>query len=413
MKKLFTLACATIMAVSAMAQSQTQLTIQIKKDNKNFLELGELTNKGTNMTAVPGSALEAFTYSIDLEAGEYQVYIGGTKSDGSAIGTAYAPKFTLTSTKTVHFWGRVQSGKNYVDGLCTAVQYGMMDGNWCYYAPAVPSYESTTLDAYFVMPVSAEWQKLKVGAEVKVLADNVLTGNSTPPFTLKQNGTYVKSIQGVKKAVIDYATWTATIYNLDAIDVNITSAGASTLCCPNPLTIPSGVKAYTLSHDGSAALIATEVTTTIPANTPVLLNGAEGTYTFNFAGDFVAPGTAKTTTSKDYMPVVTASGNVLNGIYNSMYVPQNSYVLQNGENGVGFYKVDVTNYPVNAFRCYVSLPAADAHAKLNIVFPEDIPTGISNIATAQNNTMFNIAGQRVNSNTKGIVIKNGKKYLNK
>lgn len=42
-------------------------------------------------------------------------------------------------------------------------------------------------------------------------------------------------------------------------------------------------------------------------------------------------------------------------------------------------------------------------------------TGITNISAdkASDNVLYNVAGQRVNANAKGLVIKNGKKYINK
>lgn len=43
--------------------------------------------------------------------------------------------------------------------------------------------------------------------------------------------------------------------------------------------------------------------------------------------------------------------------------------------------------------------------------PKSVTTGISNVSNEDNAPMFNLAGQRVNGNVKGIVIKNGKKIL--
>lgn len=44
------------------------------------------------------------------------------------------------------------------------------------------------------------------------------------------------------------------------------------------------------------------------------------------------------------------------------------------------------------------------------------PTGISNVeasASAKSSILYNLAGQQVSESYKGIVVKNGKKYLNK
>lgn len=48
-----------------------------------------------------------------------------------------------------------------------------------------------------------------------------------------------------------------------------------------------------------------------------------------------------------------------------------------------------------------------------IYFETGVATGINNVNADDNTNTYNVAGQRVNNSVKGIVIKNGKKYLNK
>ena len=133
-----------------------------------------------------------------------------------------------------------------------------------------------------------------------------ITANSTgtPPFGMTVNS----SAAGIKKITLDYSKWAISVDEATSVDVTIGAAGASTLCAPAALTIPSGVKAYTLEYDGSA-LQAHEVTTTIPANTPVLLNAAAGNYSFAIAGD-ASIGT-DVRSSKTYYPDVTTTNNNL------------------------------------------------------------------------------------------------------
>jgi glucuronoarabinoxylan endo-1,4-beta-xylanase len=79
---------------------------------------------------------------------------------------------------------------------------------------------------------------------------------------------------------------------------------------------------------------------TIPANTPVLVN-ATGNYTFTGTGNVSTP------------KAITV--NQMNGVYHTIKVPANSYVLKT-ENGVtGFYKVTAGNEPmINPFRAYLT-----------------------------------------------------------
>ncbi|MDD6978162.1 MAG: hypothetical protein PUI72_07615 [Prevotellaceae bacterium] len=207
---------------------------------------------------------------------------------------------------------------------------------------------------------------------------------------------------GVGKATLDLKTFKFTIENnIFDTPLTVTSAGASTLVLPYKATIPEGVKAYTLEHKkGEATAIATELTGFIPANTPVLINAEAGTY--NFHGE--------TTAWEKYETTVGA----LTSVRTCKYVPEGSYVLQNHNGQVGFYKV-VKEKPVmiGANRAYLTPSVAMAAAKINIEYPE--VTGITSIkdTTIENDVMYNLAGQKVGNDYRGIVIKNGYKFFNK
>ena len=66
---------------------------------------------------------------------------------------------------------------------------------------------------------------------------------------------------------------------------------------------------------------------------------------------------------------------------------------------------------ISPFRAYFTGIPQGASAKLN--FDDEATTGITNVNAAESNddTLYNLAGQKVNAAYKGIVIKNGKKYL--
>jgi len=174
-------------------------------------------------------------------------------------------------------------------------------------------------------------------------------------------------------------------------------AGAGTLCLPFAAAIPEGVKAYTLAYISGDAATATPVKTTIPANTPVLLNGS-GEVTFTGSGAAIDADAAN------------VSG-ALTGVFAQGFVPQNSYVLQKKGDAPCFYQVDAdSKIAIKPFRAYLTAQASGAPA-LRIVF-EDIATAIKNVATeAQDGVFFNLAGQRVNKAQKGIFIANGKKVV--
>ena len=216
-------------------------------------------------------------------------------------------------------------------------------------------------------------------------SQNVIVGTTCAKLVLADNHPF--------KAPFDF-TATAASYNTT---IN-TTAQAGTLCLPFAATIPAGVDAWTLTYTSGEKATPTPVTTTIPANTPVLLNGSGSK---SFTGSSVEVDADATNTS-----------GAMTGVFKQGYVPQNSYVLQSGDEGIGFYKVDAENtIIIKPFRAY--LTAQSGGARIFIDFGED-PTGINNVTAKkaeENGAYFNLAGQRVAQPTKGLYIVNGKKVV--
>lgn len=79
--------------------------------------------------------------------------------------------------------------------------------------------------------------------------------------------------------------------------------------------------------------------------------------------------------------------------------------------GINASIVKANGVKISPFRAYFTGIPEGASAKLN--FDDEETTGITNVNAAENNddTLYNLAGQKVNAAYKGIVIKNGKKYL--
>jgi len=58
----------------------------------------------------------------------------------------------------------------------------------------------------------------------------------------------------------------------------------------------------------------------------------------------------------------------------------------------------------------------DGSSEVYIYYDEQTETGISNVAVSgkkATDVIYNLNGQRVDANYKGVVIKNGKKFVNK
>ena len=178
----------------------------------------------------------------------------------------------------------------------------------------------------------------------------------------------------------------------------ITSAGWATLYTPYALNFSgvAGLTAYTATCDGSTVTL-TDVEN-VPANTGVVLKGDANTYSIPvIASSETAPGALKGSATE---------ATAYNAITNTTL-----YILTKEDGGVQFNPM--TSGELAAGKAY--LPLTTTGAKLRVVFAGDDATAIKAIATEadEDDAIYNVAGQRVNAAYKGIIIKNGKKYINK
>ena len=138
-----------------------------------------------------------------------------------------------------------------------------------------------------------------------------------------------------------------------SLPVSITAAGYATLCAPVALTIPTGVTAYTIVVESDNSLTMTALDGKIPAGTPVVLEGAAGSYNFDIATADAFDG-----------------DNDLVGTYATILAPAGEAILQNQASGVGFYRVDLDYLEANSmtrpnvpgFRAYLDIPAVGVKA---------------------------------------------------
>lgn len=191
---------------------------------------------------------------------------------------------------------------------------------------------------------------------------------------------------------------TLTYRKVDSYTLTVGDAKAATLVLPFNATIPSGVKAYMLNYTSGDAVTATEVTGTLTANTPVLINAEAGNHEFTRTGDVSASASPKS--------------GALTGVYAETTPGTDHYILTNKYGKVGFRKTKADS-KVPAYRCYLTAESG-AH-ELSIIYDDNV-TGIRNLTPALSEgegVYYNLKGQRVANPTKGIFIVNGKKILMK
>ncbi len=194
----------------------------------------------------------------------------------------------------------------------------------------------------------------------------------------------------------------------------------------NAVKIPEGVTAYVFGIDENDELGLVEYSEAlaleglsydgvVPAGEAIVLNGA-GDVVLNYAKATNAAGDALNYllgTDKDEMIVDQFDGE---GYYYALTLNKNL-----DPKSVGFYWMNETGtvFENKAHKAYLALPKFMAgtdilNAKNAFPFNKDA-NDIKNVNTSGSaqTPMFNIAGQRVNDNAKGIIIKNGKKVLKK
>lgn len=190
----------------------------------------------------------------------------------------------------------------------------------------------------------------------------------------------------------------------------------STVCLPFALTadeLANVGKAYTLSAVNGSTATFTPVTA-IEAYTPYLLiPSASGKLLVEIAATkniANAPTEAKISVSGSYSFVGTLQAK--------KSVKQEGKEIYGFSASQGKFVHAGSNASINAFRAYIAVPstALSTAASRSIDIDFGGTTGINEIQNAHSSsaaTTYNVAGKRVDKNYKGVVIRNGKKMIQK
>jgi hypothetical protein len=180
--------------------------------------------------------------------------------------------------------------------------------------------------------------------------------------------------------------------------VTISSYGWATYTSPCAVDFTGlDVKAYAVEGHSGSSLTLSSALTAVPANTPLLLNGAEGSYAIPVAASASAVGT-----------------NLLKkgtGAAISKEDGKTKYVLGVEGGKATFLKIDGTAATVPTDKAYLEFDEEIAAPMLS--FDGEGTTGIKVIDNGQLtiDNYYNLAGQRVAQPTKGLYIVNGKKVV--
>ncbi|WP_418810378.1 hypothetical protein [Paraprevotella xylaniphila] len=193
------------------------------------------------------------------------------------------------------------------------------------------------------------------------------------------------------------------------VTLSITATGWCTLILPFDAEIPQGFEVYSCTGTevpvGTSTALVLEKAESIEAHTPYIVKGKEGdTYDFSEYG---------TALQDQY------AAGLMTGTFTQQKAVANTYVLQNQEGKVGFYKVMAGSEPtIKPYRAYINADVAEANI-VALLLP-GIGTGIDGIVAED--ALVNVydlngilvrenvkLGQALEGLSKGIYIVNGTK----
>lgn len=183
--------------------------------------------------------------------------------------------------------------------------------------------------------------------------------------------------------------------------VTLNASGLATFSSAFEYSVPTGVTAYAGTVDESAKTIAWSAINDgiIPANEGVLLKGAA-----NASVTLAASSTSKANIEGNDMKP-NLSERVKSAIGEYVYVLSGGSIMRLSEAGT-----------LAANKAYFNLSKyitnASSEAK-SFLFVWDDATGIKSMESSSNGAAYNMNGQRVDSDSKGIIIVDGKKRYNK
>ena len=195
-------------------------------------------------------------------------------------------------------------------------------------------------------------------------------------------------------------------FNKD-ISLAVSSAERATLYYSDrSFIIPEGIVARTYKIEGNVLSRSREYKKgdVLPKGTAVVLEAKEGKYIFEETSKIGETDPHNALRGSD-IKTTTSGGEVY-------------YVFGKGSNGVGFYwkKANGKAFTTEAHKAYlVYTPSKTTNAKSFLGF--DVALEIQGPTVREKTTfdgpIYNLAGQRVDKDYKGIIIVNGKKYLNR
>ncbi len=333
--------------------------------------------------------------------------LGGALHSRAFVGDSRLSEFNGTNSGFFQRYDGTNSsrGSQYYYGNTTG--YTMpLKANTIYHVTADFTNWGTTDEKPLTLNVDGP-NSTTVAYEDKTSTKNADSGSDTPDkfdiiFTTGDAGNYTIRFQ-VKGS--DSNAHNVLVSNVELKKAVATAkmqisgqAKMGTFCAPFDVTIPDGVKAYTLSESETSKetmVHMDEITDVIPAGTPVLV--ASDT---KYENDF-----------EDYMTVLNPKNddenNLLKGAFAKTAVAKDAgnYILQYQNEKCAFYLVDDDEIYIGKNRCYLHI---DGATEARITIGEEDPTAINSIEAGEEAEGLKDGKYLIDG--KVVIVKNGVKY---
>lgn len=368
-------------------------------------------------TKATGSATITATYTGD------DTYASSTASYNITVypklagaGTEDNP-YTVADVVALNNAGLLPTDSAYVKGIISEVgDFNSMYSELTYYI----SDDGTTTNQLEV------YQGLGLNGDKFTSADNLQTGwtvvvkgilkvfKSTLEFnygskitSLTKPVTYTKAtLTGFAQSGDDYyATFSSDKVTFFPNDVTVYGVVVEN----NQLTMTSGEE--DLFTSGTVTIDDKEVKGYyVPANTGVLINAIDASVTYYTV-------TNKTVNAiEEVFNMLYPASKAMSELGDSYYFYKLAYDDYSAKTGLGFYwgADNGAAFTAKTNGAYLAVPKSSGSAKSGFRF-DGTTTGVNtiNAKTTTNDVIYNIQGQRVGANYKGLVIVNGKKMMRK
>ena len=238
---------------------------------------------------------------------------------------------------------------------------------------------------------------------------NVAVGDSTVGFRAKTFRLY-----DGKDYCVPYALKAENVENTRTL---AKSDAPYTVCLPYELDIPADTKVYKLSGRSDNELIFAQTTERMEALQPYLIWAEDNDASLDASGDVSIPVSGGSTYGRQRQSPGFVMRGTLDTISNQEAAELGAYVMNDDAKWHPVLSDTEAHKAADipAFRCYL-LQSRNGRSRTAIGMSLEDATGIEQMRTIDadgTERVYDLSGRRIGGNTKGIVIKNGHKIIQK